>query len=156
MVVDIPPSMPQSHLACISIESMRQSIPAALILSVLKTENGAVGKANKNKNGTYDYGPMQINTVWIGAISRASGASESITEAAIKNDFCSNIAAGSWILRQKIETAGSLWRGVAHYHSRNEANGTPYAWRVHSNLLHYGGLDSLNLSPGVINFYQKK
>ncbi len=61
----IPLAINDVPIQCIQQAAVQYQVPAALIISVLKTENGRNGMANKNKNGTYDYGSMQINDVWL-------------------------------------------------------------------------------------------
>ena len=53
---------------CINQAAIAYHVPATLILSVLAVEGGAVGLASANKNGTVDYGPMQINSIWLSKI----------------------------------------------------------------------------------------
>ena len=52
-------------IECINTAAIQYYVPAKIIISVLTIENGRVGEANPNQNGTYDYGPMQINTIWL-------------------------------------------------------------------------------------------
>ncbi len=51
-------------IECINQAAITYHVPATLILSVLAIENGTAGLASLNKNGTIDYGPMQINSIW--------------------------------------------------------------------------------------------
>lgn len=87
-------------------------VPAKTIIAVLATEGGEVGMASPNKNGTYDYGPMQINTVWLKQI-----ASYGYTKEQIQYDPCVNVMVGTWILSQAIADSKNYWRGVGNYHS---------------------------------------
>lgn len=52
-------------IECINRAAITYVVPAKVILSVLATENGKVGTARPNKNGSYDLGPMQINSGWL-------------------------------------------------------------------------------------------
>jgi hypothetical protein len=51
-------------LNCINAAAIQYHIPAKLIISILNVERGETGLAQRNKNGSYDLGPMQINTSW--------------------------------------------------------------------------------------------
>jgi hypothetical protein len=50
---------------CINEAAIEYHVPAKLIISLLNVERGKNGKVEKNKNGTYDIGPMQINSSWL-------------------------------------------------------------------------------------------
>lgn len=97
---------------CINKAAVQYHIPAILLVSVLRMENGRVGDAIRNKNGTYDYGPMQINTIWLKEIQKYG-----YTREAIQYDPCVNVAVGAWILSRAIADDKTLWKGVGNYHS---------------------------------------
>lgn len=54
---------------CINRAAITYYVPAKVIVSVLETEGGAPGLAKSNKNGTVDFGPMQINSTWLARIA---------------------------------------------------------------------------------------
>jgi hypothetical protein len=97
---------------CINKAAITYNIPATLIVSVLLTENGRIGSATPNQNGTFDYGPMQINTIWLDKI-REYG----YTKYDVQYDPCANVFVGAWILSQRVADAGVLWYGVGSYNS---------------------------------------
>ncbi|MES2141773.1 MAG: lytic transglycosylase domain-containing protein [Pseudomonadota bacterium] len=99
-------------IECINQAALVYHVPAKLILSILAIENGRVGIASANKNGTFDYGPMQINSVWLSKI-HAYG----YTKEQLQYDPCVNVAVGTWILSQNIANADTTWRGIGGYHS---------------------------------------
>lgn len=94
-------------IECINRAAIEYHIPATLIVSVLKTENGRVGSANLNKNGTYDYGPMQLNSSWLFKI-----APYGYTQQSLQYNPCVNVSVGTWILASEIASSQDLWRGV--------------------------------------------
>lgn len=102
-------------ISCIHQAVVDYQVPAKLIISVLKTENGYIGMANKNKNGTYDYGPMQINSVWLTTINKYG-----YTANDIQYNACDNVKVGAWILAQKINGEDQVWREVGNYHSKTK------------------------------------
>lgn len=134
----LQPTMTQAHVAtayaCFVRETARQGIPQPLMLAVLQTEGGKVGQANRNRNGSMDMGPMQINTVQLERLADVTGRHEREISSLLTHDACSNLAVGAWILRDSINRSGETWKGVARYHSNNPKYGTPYAWRVYRNL----------------------
>jgi hypothetical protein len=108
LIADVP-------IECIHQAAIEYQVPAKLIISVLKTENGRVGLASKNGNNTYDYGPMQINSSWLPRL-----ASYGYTQHDIQFDACKNVKVGAWILSQSISNESQLWRGIGDYHSHTE------------------------------------
>jgi len=115
---------------CIANASRRYRLPRGLLLAVLMTENGRPGQARRNANGTWDYGPMQINTARLGQL-RPYG----LTARVLRDDACTNIWAGAALLQREILSASDFWTGVAHYHSHTPALGKAYADRVYRNWL---------------------
>lgn len=115
---------------CIFSAAQTYSVPPSVILGILSVEGGRVGQAVRNTNGTYDLGPMQINTIWIPELSRHWGVSQRVALKMVRDDACVNIGVGAWILRTKMNEAGSLYQGIAHYHSATPQHGHPYRQKV--------------------------
>ena len=106
---------------------------AKVILSVLLTEAGKVGKVNLNKNDTYDIGPMQINSTWLPVLSKYG-----LTRAQVQSDPCINVMVGTWILSGKIANLATshsnYWQGIANYHSMTPAFNTTYQNQIRSSF----------------------
>ncbi|MFZ0219073.1 MAG: lytic transglycosylase domain-containing protein [Candidatus Aquirickettsiella sp.] len=113
-------------IECINQAAIAYHIPATLILSVLAIENSKNGKALANRNGTFDYGPMQINSIWLSKI-RLYG----YTQHQLQYDPCVNVNVGTWILSQHISNdVSSPWRGVGSYHSHSARLNHTYQIKV--------------------------
>ncbi|RDH40304.1 MAG: conjugal transfer protein TrbN [Candidatus Aquirickettsiella gammari] len=112
-------------IECINQAAIAYHVPATLILSVLAVEGGAVGLASANKNGTVDYGPMQINSIWLSKI-RLYG----YTQYQLQYDPCVNVKVGAWILSQNIANAATTWRGIGFYHSHTAILNQQYQTKV--------------------------
>ena len=112
-------------IECINQAAVVYHVPATLIISVLGTEGGKVGSAMPNSNGTYDYGPMQINSIWLEKLKPYG-----ITKEQLQYDPCVNVAVGSWILSTRIADSKELWHGVASYHSYYLPENTRYRTKV--------------------------
>ena len=82
---------------CINHAAITYHVPATIILSVIRQENGRNGQAKPNKNGTFDYGVMQINTIWLSKL-----ASYGYTKDELQNDPCKNVKAGTWDHRPRV------------------------------------------------------
>jgi soluble lytic murein transglycosylase-like protein len=116
--------------ACIFAAAQTYSLPPSVILAILHVEGGRVGMASKNTNGSYDLGPMQINTLWIPGLAAHWKVPPAKALRMVRDDGCVNIGVGAWILRSKINETGSLYQGIAHYHSATPKFGTAYRQRV--------------------------
>ena len=63
---------------------------------------------------------MQVNEIWVAQIAQRWRTSSDAAYLALRDNFCANVEAGAWILRQALDEApGNLWEGVAIYHSHN-------------------------------------
>lgn len=119
---------------CINQAAVTYFVPAKVILSVLAVEAGEPGMAKANTNGTFDYGPMQINTIWLSKV-----APYGYTKEQIQYNPCVNVMVGAWILSGKIASTiaesntGDYWRGVAGYHSLTPNLNSRYQSKVLTN-----------------------
>ena len=127
MIIDAPPPIIPVTEQCIVEAAERFDLPATVIYSILKVEGGKVGETNKNNNGTYDIGPMQINSIWLPTFAKYLSKQELIY------DGCKNILAGAWILKANIlRVRGDFWRGIGNYHSRTKPLNETYQWKVYN------------------------
>lgn len=99
-------------MECINQAAIIYHVPATMIVSILRIEGGRQGMAKLNTDGSYDYGPMQINSRWLGKIAQYGYTREDI-----QYDPCKNVAVGAWILGTSIADGKDLWNGVGNYHS---------------------------------------
>jgi hypothetical protein len=118
-------------LVCINQAAVAFHVPATVILSVIKTEDGRNGMAVKNKNGTYDLGVMQINTSWLPELKN-----KGLTAEQVKSDPCINVAVGTWILAQGMAN-GEGWKGVGNYHSYTQKHNQVYREKVRNTYSTY-------------------
>lgn len=108
------PPVPPRYTECIVAASAYYNVPSALITAVLVVEGGRVGHVSPNTNGTVDMGPMQINSIHLPKF-KAMG----VPREAIVNSACVNIAAGTYILDNRLAEQSRLsWDGAANYHSK--------------------------------------
>ena len=125
--------------ACLMFASQTYSVPPAVLVGIYKVEGGKVGQEVGNTNGSYDLGPMQINTIWMPELADKWGVSESTAHKWVRDDACTNVSVAAWILRGHIDETGSLSQAIANYHSRTTHFGTPYKAKV-IDVLHKNGL----------------
>jgi hypothetical protein len=121
-------------LKCFVQEAAYRRIDPYVLLAVMKTEGGRPGELAMNTNGTVDLGPMSVNTVWLPSLAKHYRTTEPELKHRLATNGCANVAAAALILQRKISTSGSVWEGVANYHSRNPAKQSLYLMRVHVSL----------------------
>lgn len=127
-----PPQYPVTK-SCIREASQNFNIPLRVLLGVLAVEDAEVGDAYRNPNGTVDYGPMQINSIWLDELKDQF----SFTPSILTYDGCANVWGGSWILRRKIKPldpeTDTIWTAVKRYHSYTPRHQNDYVqsvWRT--------------------------
>jgi hypothetical protein len=126
----------------------------------MAVEKGKVGLAVRNTNGTYDLGPMQVNTLWLKEIE-----SFGITREQLKNNGCINVQVGIWILHKhdvalrkktgndflvegSVEWSDHWWKVMQNYHSKT----AKHAERYKALLMK---IDSRVYWPDLINYANK-
>lgn len=129
---------------CIFLAAQTYGVPPAVLVGILHVEGGKIGQQVRNSNGTFDLGPLQINTIWMPELARHWGVSQSTAKHWVRDDGCINVAVGAWILRKKSDDAGSLYTGIAHYHSKTPRYGLPYRQKVFVAMHRQGLLKTQN------------
>lgn len=122
-------------LPCLYVAAENYGVPVAIVLAVKKTEGGKIGDViGPNKDGSYDLGPMQINTWWWGEHDN-SLSKFGITQESVANDFCQNVAVGSWILSLNYGAYGN-WADAISAYNQGSPSAASYSYlrRVFNNL----------------------
>ncbi len=98
---------------CFTEASKKNSVPLSILLAVAYTESRFKPKArNKNKNGTRDYGLMQINSLWSKQAHKMG-----FSWSKIKHSPCDNVMFGSHILRSNHKRLGSWKSAIGAYNA---------------------------------------
>ena len=93
-------------------------LPPRVLPAIHEVEGGRPGITHPNTDGTLDLGVMQINTRWLGPLSRYTHMSGAVVFRRLRDEPCYNIAAAGAIMRNYLdETRGDLLRAVGDYHS---------------------------------------
>lgn len=116
--------------ACLMLAAQTYQVPPAVLVGIYKVEGGKVGQEVRNENGTYDLGPMQINTVWMPDLAERWGVSPDTARRWVRDDACTNVGVSAWILRSHLRETSSLSQAIAHYHSRTPLHGKTYKAKV--------------------------
>ncbi len=113
---------------CINQAMVTYHVPIAVILSVMKKEKGRNSQAVRNKNGTLDYGVMQVNNIWLPKIGAYGHTKEDL-----QYNACKNVLVGSWILSQSIAEGKTIGSGIGNYYSHIPTHNRRYREDIYNN-----------------------
>ncbi len=121
--------MPSYSFAfCFEEAGRMYGVSPQLLWAIAKVESNFNPKAlNKNKNKSYDFGVMQINSSW------AKTLGEELWQSL--GDPCTNVKVGAWVLAQCIQTYGYTWEAVGCYNAKNPHKRARYANKVYNVLV---------------------
>ena len=112
---------------CFDEAGAMYAIHPDILRAIAKVEsNNQVRAINWNRNGSYDFGVMQINSSWASTI----GMERWMT----LGDSCSNIKTGAMILAECMKTYGYTWDAIGCYNSRTPDKRDRYARLVYNQL----------------------
>jgi hypothetical protein len=110
---DLPPSQHEMVICAVSAAT-KYKIPANIMLAVAEKEGGKPGQWVKNKNGTYDVGPMQFNTAYLKTLKQHGIEAKHVAAAG-----CYPYDLAAWrISKHILNDKGDLWTRAANYHSK--------------------------------------
>ena len=115
---------------CLLMAANTYSVPPAVLAGIQQVEGGKVGQQVRNTNGSYDLGPMQINTIWMPKLADHWGVDESTAKRWVRDDACTNMGVAAWILRRHLNETQSLSKAISYYHSRTPDIGSRYRGKV--------------------------
>jgi soluble lytic murein transglycosylase-like protein len=106
---DMPP--------CVENIAAFYDVPVELIAGVRLQEGGKVcGVDGPRYDGSYDLGPMQINTWWYKNHDfNLNNFGVSKTE--VSCNYCQNISIGTWILKRQLDRYKDLDKALSAYNS---------------------------------------
>jgi soluble lytic murein transglycosylase-like protein len=120
---------------CFEEAGKQYNLPPQLLWSIAKNESNFKPDAvNINKNGSYDFGVMQINSSWAGKLGVQLWSQLA--------DPCTNVKVGAWILSQCINDYGYGWKAIGCYNSRTPGKNEAYAQRIAATLSRYNQLSA--------------
>ncbi len=112
---------------CFQEAGAQYGINPLVLRSIAKVESGGNPAAvNRNVNGSYDIGVMQINTIWKSTMGAARWR--------YLGDPCYNVKTGAWILSGCIRSYGYNWKAIGCYNSRTPSKSEIYARKVFQKL----------------------
>lgn len=133
----------EDETQCLQQTAVRYALPLTLLHAIREVEGGRPGFWRRNLNGSYDYGVMQINSVWLPRL-QARGYDAYV----LTHDPCASIEVAGWILAGLLMEAGHgvaldaahYWQAVGRYHSKTASLNRAYAERVWNRMEQGGGV----------------
>jgi hypothetical protein len=124
----VPFLLPVSAQAfCFEEAGAQYSINPQLLQSIARVESGLNPKAvNINKNGSADFGLMQINATWLNVLH--------LNREELLSDPCYNVMTGARILRTCIDRYGYTWEAVGCYNATGRSKRVDYSWKIYREL----------------------
>lgn len=116
-----------SHGFCFEEAGALYKISPQLLWTIAKVESNFNPNAiNKNPDGSYDFGVMQINSTWEKILGRDRWET--------LEDPCQNVKMGAWILDQCLRKFGYTWEGIGCYNASSRQKKIEYAWKIFRSL----------------------
>jgi len=118
-----------AHCFCFDEAGAQYGINPLVLRAIASEEsNFDPAAVNWNTNGTFDYGLMQINSIWRPVLGEERWKA--------LGDACYNTKTGAWILANCIDKYGYNWKAVGCYNSQTPEKSENYARRVFKRLKH--------------------
>nr|WP_311530339.1 lytic transglycosylase domain-containing protein [uncultured Ralstonia sp.] len=115
------------HADCLDDAAARYALDPHLVRAIAWHESGMRATAvNRNSDGSYDIGLMQINSSWQPTLARAGISMQSLW------DPCVNAYVGTWILSSNIARFGPTWKAVGAYNATSPAKQLRYANQIYA------------------------
>ncbi|RLG22706.1 murein transglycosylase [Methanosarcinales archaeon] len=112
ILITVAPCLParqECYGFCFEKAGLTYQISPRLLEAIARVESNMDPQAvNRNRDGSYDCGLMQINSRW----QRVLGERWQYL-----SDACYNVMVGAWILRDCADRYGYTWDAVACYHT---------------------------------------
>ena len=112
---------------CFEEAGMQYGINPQILRAIAKVEsNFNPAAVNYNTNGTYDFGLMQINSIWAPTIGKQRWST--------LGEPCNNVKTGAWILSMCMAKYGYTWKAIGCYNSQTPEKRDRYSKRVFEQL----------------------
>ncbi len=116
-----------AYPACFDEAGAEYGISPLILRAIAKVESNFDPRAlNWNKNGSYDFGIMQINSSWAQVLGLERWNN--------LGDACYNTRTGAWILANCMSKYGYTWEAIGCYNSQTPGKREKYARAVFRQL----------------------
>ncbi len=116
---------------CFEEAGAAYGISPVLLRSIADVESGMNPAAvHHNRNGSTDFGLMQINSSWLKPLGVDSGE--------LLSEPCRNVMTGARILRECLDRLGDNWEAIGCYNATTRTKRADYSWKVYRTLRNAG------------------
>lgn len=127
-----PRLSPRAH-RCIQEAAVFHGVNADVLRAILIVESGGRPLAlNRNRNGTYDIGIAQINSIHLQELARYGIRAEHLF------DECIAAFVAGWHYARQVRAFGNSWQAIGAYHSRTPEHNQRYQRLVYRELVRMG------------------
>ncbi len=124
---------------CFDDAGVRYQVNPWILRGIAHVESGFNSKAvNHNRNGSYDLGMMQTNTIHLRRLARYGISRDHLFNA------CNSIHIAAWMVREKMNLHGNTWKAVGAYHSETPFYRDRYAAKVRSTIVRWSKFYQMN------------
>ena len=117
----------RAHPFCFDDAGAEYGISPLILRAIAKVESNFNPAAiNWNRNGSYDFGIMQINSSWANVLG--------LERWNTLGDACYNTRTGAWILANCMSKYGYTWEAIGCYNSQTPGKRDRYARAVFHQL----------------------
>ncbi|MGF6612942.1 lysozyme-related protein Hpa2 [Paraburkholderia sp. WSM4175] len=121
-VACLAPTDAHADIDCFLAAAAYQHVSPVVLRAIASQEShGNANAVRRNRNGSIDYGMMQINSVHLPALSRYG-----VSAADLMNP-CSSVYVAAWHLHRMVIKYGNTWQAVGAYHSETPDERDCYA-----------------------------
>ncbi|VVD84954.1 invasion protein IagB [Pandoraea morbifera] len=104
---------PRARADCWDVAANRYRLDPLLLYAIAQVESNLdLAAHNVNRNGTRDIGLMQINSIHLPRLAKYG-----VTERRLREDACTSIITGAWILAGFVQQFGYGWEAVGAYNA---------------------------------------
>lgn len=104
-------------------------------------EAGWTGAETRNRNGSFDLGPLQVNSQWVPTVAARMRRDRSDVRRWLRDDPCFNVGVSAWLFLSGYMASRNYWRAIGSYHSGDGERARHYAAQVADRLKRrYGAL----------------
>ncbi len=119
---------------CTALASVRYRLPPDALPAILFNEGGWVGAVIRNKDGSTDHGPFQVNSQWMLSVKTIFGyATEADAAKAVTWDSCINPEVAAIILARCRRDKGDLAKAIGCYASPTPKLAEAYIEKIVNN-----------------------
>ena len=118
-----------STAACFEEAGARHGVAPVLLQAIALQESAMRANAlNRNSDGSWDMGLMQINSRWLPTLARHGVTPEQLW------DPCVSVYVGAWILADNFRRMGFTWDAVGAYNASHPVLRMRYAQAIGKKL----------------------